>query len=213
MPKNCLLWARRYIAQHYPRTTPQNYQLWKDAQRMYALPFKNNKKKHKTKQKMLHQAQHIFEAGNKNSTHWYFRYLKLRYAAGAQFRLSVIHLSNSKLERALLHPTHTRLTSAFYHQLLDGQCPSLLLKVQTWWQADISDITTENCQEVFSSYSYMVILARDNMIQLRYLHRMYYTLQLLFRMYKRDTPICHKCSTHSGDFLHMVWDCDRVRPF
>lgn len=41
---------------------------------------------------------------------------------------------------------------------------------------------------------------------------MYYTPGL-FRMHKRDTPICQKCSTHPGDFLHMVLDCDRVRPF
>lgn len=31
------------------------------------------------------------------------------------------------------------------------------------------------------------------MIQLQYLHQMYYTPLHLFKMGRRDTPLCHKC--------------------
>lgn len=38
------------------------------------------------------------------------------------------------------------------------------------------------------------------MIQLRYLHQMYYT------------PDCHKCLGADATFVHMVWECPKVRP-
>lgn len=57
-----------------------------------------------------------------------------------------------------------------------------------------------------------VISARDKLIQLRYLHQMYYTPSRLYKMGRRADPICHKCLVAEGTFMHMVWDCSRVRP-
>lgn len=164
MPKGCLSWVRRYCnseAQYYPSPTPQNYQLWKDTQRKLALPFKNNEKKKRHNSNCYIRHNTFLKQGIKIvlwqeleiPAHWYFRYFTALVHSRSEFRLWEMHLSNSKLERALLHLTHTWLTSAFYYQLPDGQCLPLHLKVQTQWQADIPDITTENCQEVFSSYS------------------------------------------------------------
>lgn len=61
--------------------------------------------------------------------------------------------------------------------------------------------------------THTVISARDKLIQLRYLHRIYFTPKILFLMRKRTSPTCQKCDTVQGDFLHMVWSCTEVRPF
>lgn len=41
---------------------------------------------------------------------------------------------------------------------------------------------------------------------------MYYTPLRLYKMGRRDTPTFHKCLAAEGSFLHMVWDCARIRP-
>lgn len=56
------------------------------------------------------------------------------------------------------------------------------------------------------------ISSTDRMIQLSFLHQIYYTPVCLFCMHKRDSAICHKCQLSKGTFLHMVWECFKVRP-
>lgn len=63
-----------------------------------------------------------------------------------------------------------------------------------------------------SDLLYTHISARDKLIQLRYLHQMYYTPHRLYKMGRRDNPTCHKCLAADGTFMHMVWDCNRIRP-
>lgn len=53
----------------------------------------------------------------------------------------------------------------------------------------------------------------DRMIQLRYLHQMYYTPVRLLRMRKRYVMTCHKCLGDEGTFLHMIWECTKIRPW
>lgn len=51
------------------------------------------------------------------------------------------------------------------------------------------------------------------MIQMQFLHQMYFTPLCLFRIGRRESPVCHKCNTAEGLSIHMVWYCDKVRPF
>ena len=32
-------------------------------------------------------------------------------------------------------------------------------------------------------------------------------------MGRRENPVCHKCLVAEGTFMHMVWECNRIRPF
>lgn len=49
------------------------------------------------------------------------------------------------------------------------------------------------------------------MIQLGYLHQMYYTPARLFCMHKGESASCHKCMGAEGTFIHMVWECPKLR--
>lgn len=76
----------------------------------------------------------------------------------------------------------------------------------------IPEFTDGQWEGVLASYLPTVISARDKLIQLRYLHQMYYTPLRLYKMGRKEDPICHKCLRAEGSFIHMVWECDRVRP-
>lgn len=143
---------------------------------------------------------------------WHYRYLQLRHAAEAKVGLREVQLCNSKLERKLLSPVHSKLISTYCALLLDKPLP-LTERANARWVADISDLTLEEWKEVCSSYPNTVISARNKLIQLRYFHQTYYTPQKDFLMRRRLSPTCHKCEREQGDFIHMVWSCNRIRPF
>lgn len=67
-------------------------------------------------------------------------------------------------------------------------------------------------EELLDTY-FVTISARDRMIQLGIFHRIYYMPFRLFRMRKQDSAVCHKCHGGEGIFLHMLWNCEKIRPF
>lgn len=74
------------------------------------------------------------------------------------------------------------------------------------------ELLEELWQEILDTYLLSVISSTDRIIQLRYLHQMYYTAARLFHMRRRDSATCHKCLGAEGTFLHMVWECTKIRP-
>lgn len=72
---------------------------------------------------------------------------------------------------------------------------------------------SDNWDEMLHSYFTTTISAKHRLIQSRIFHRAYYTPLQLFQMHRKDNPECHKCHNTQGDFWHMLWSCDKIRPF
>lgn len=81
------------------------------------------------------------------------------------------------------------------------------------WRVDIPAIDDEGRKDCVSTYIPSMIAAKDRFIQLKFLHRAYYTPQRLGRIYHQRDPLCPRCKPETGSIRLMVWSCPKLQPF
>lgn len=81
------------------------------------------------------------------------------------------------------------------------------------WQRDIPTLTEEDRSEGLQQCITLMISARDHFVQLKFLHRVYYTPSRLSRIYPGVRDIFPKCRQSVGTFIHMVWECPHIQTF
>lgn len=102
--------------------------------------------------------------------------------------------------------------SALY-SILAGLDTSKVLRLFSAWQSDIPALTDDDCEEGIQQYIPLMISVRDRLVQLKFLHRGYYSPERLARIYPDISPACHRCGTEVGSFFHVVWECQQLSPF
>lgn len=58
-----------------------------------------------------------------------------------------------------------------------------------------------------------MISARDGFLQLKFLHREYYTPRMLAVIYPDRSPACPRCGDPEASFIHMTWSCPLLQGF
>lgn len=58
-----------------------------------------------------------------------------------------------------------------------------------------------------------MISVRDRFTQLKFIHRAYYSLERLARMYPARSSFCPKCTSEMGSFIHVIWSCQQLQIF
>lgn len=58
-----------------------------------------------------------------------------------------------------------------------------------------------------------MISAGDRFIQLKFLHRAYFSPQRLAKIYPTSNSVCTKCTSEEGSFFHVVWSCRYIQTF
>lgn len=116
----------------------------------------------------------------------------------------------SPLEDRLL--TDHMVKKAFsltYSKIINNQTdPTKTLRER--WQIDLED---SDWQEALSSPREVAIPSRIKLIQLKILHRTYYTRTTLYKMGKIDTPLCLRQCGIPGTFYHTLWDCPAIKSY
>lgn len=74
-------------------------------------------------------------------------------------------------------------------------------------------LTDDDWEEGIQQYIPLMISARDRYIQLKFLHRAYYTPQRLARFYPTQSDKFSKCNNAVGMFFHVVWSCPLIHQF
>lgn len=59
----------------------------------------------------------------------------------------------------------------------------------------------------------MLISSRDRLIQVEFLHRIYYKPQRLHNIYPERSADCTHCKGNVGTYMHMFWSCHGVACF
>lgn len=137
-------------------------------------------------------------------------YLQIRHAAAAQLGLVNVSFSFYKSKHLLNQPQYTKLISLYCFTFIHIKTKRLMLTKQQW-QEDISDLPEDAWGNFLYQYITKVICSRDKLIQLKYLHHIYYIPYRLFRMGKIPTPTCHRCGSDDRTFFHTVWQCPIIR--
>lgn len=107
----------------------------------------------------------------------FFRYLELRLAVQAQFPTE-IQLQMHVVEHFLIANKADHLLSSLYIRLTcadEGRGDRIFHK----WKEDIPNLADDDWEKGIQQYIPFMISARDRYIQLKFLHRAYYTPQRL----------------------------------
>lgn len=140
-----------------------------------------------------------------------FRYRQLHHALRAQFP-SQVTLEPDPIERVLISGMLDKPLSTLYMHLTvahDVKTNRLMAK----WQADIPSLGEEESEECLTTFIPSMIAARDRFVQLKFLHRAYYTPQRLANIYPGLSPSCNRCGVEVGSFFHTVWSCIKLCPY
>lgn len=139
----------------------------------------------------------------------FFRYLQVQYACRQQFPNP---LTLDQVERLLTAKVLTAPLSLLYFRL-SLAFSSKLTQAFLIWQQDIPTLTEEDWEDCVSSYNTTMISARDRFVQLKFLHRAYYTPQRLVAIYADGPSSCPCCRVLKASFIHMVWSCSSLQRF
>lgn len=137
----------------------------------------------------------------------YFRYVQLRHAIKAQFPDGMVLAVHSVESLLIDHPL-----SSIYLRLTCKAAGSTTRLFEAW-QRDIPALTEEDWTEGLQQCIPLMISARDRFVQLKFIHRVYYTPARLSRIYSEVTDTCPKCRQSVGTFIHMVWECPHIQSF
>lgn len=78
---------------------------------------------------------------------------------------------------------------------------------------DIPDLTEEEWDACISSFVINMISARDRFMQVKFLHRAYFTPKRLTLMNPGASVPCPRCDLQAASFFHMVWSCPRLEAY
>lgn len=120
----------------------------------------------------------------------FFRFVQLRHAARAQFP-DGIDLATHSVESLLTATDIDRTLSSIYLRLTCKDT-SKMLPLFAKWQLDIPELTEEDWSEGLQQCIPLMILERDRFVQLKFLHRAYYTPHKLSAIYPGVEDICPK---------------------
>lgn len=93
---------------------------------------------------------------------------------------------------------------------------SVLSISHVWWlRRCISPVSVLEGGHPLALQQYIptVISARDGFIQLKFIHRAYYTPQRLAWIYPAHSEMCPKCQQAVGTYYHVIWDCPIIQDF
>lgn len=143
--------------------------------------------------------------------HMFFRYLQLRHAYRAQFPFPIT-LETNRIEHMLSLEEDLKPLSVVYSDLA-GLDTSKVTQLFSRWQTHVPSLAGDDWEEGIQQYLSLMISARDRFTQLKFLHRAYYTPERLAKIYPAHSPLCPKCSTEVGSFIHVTWSCQCIQSF
>lgn len=132
-----------------------------------------------------------------------FRYLQVRSALTKVLpRGTELPVSSPLEDRLLDDYLLVKAVSLTYRKILNNS-PDPLEKVRIKWSEDVGEITDEEWREALASPREVAIRSWFKLIQLKVLHRAYYTSSALVKMGLIGSPICPRGCGQVGTYLHQ----------
>lgn len=141
-----------------------------------------------------------------------FRYFQLRHPYNAQFGNNGITPKMSDIESLLREDTLDKALSTIYKQLF-GEGGDLLAKCRAMWGEVFPQMGGDDWDDVWDINFTRWVSARDQLIQFKFLHRIYLTPARLARLFPTRSPGCWWCSSLTADFMHIFWNCSNIQAF
>lgn len=143
----------------------------------------------------------------------FFKYLQIRsFITETQNSLNPPSLNT--LERTVLTQYGAAgLISKFYQIILNATKESSEDKRLAWCSDLNEDITVEEWKDICFQCHVQTINTRFKLLQYKWLMRIYFTPELLHRIYPNTPDTCVKCGLHKGSLFHCLWECTLIQAF
>lgn len=143
----------------------------------------------------------------------HYRYIQIKHALNATIPTGSSIPEASPLEdRLLTDHLHTKAISHAYKKIINNM-PDPLTTLRERWVADIKELDDSDWQDAIASPKDIAIPSPLKLIQLKVLHRIYYTRTLLHKMGRIDTLLCARQCGKEGSFYHTLWDCPIIAQY
>lgn len=77
----------------------------------------------------------------------------------------------------------------------------------------VYELSKEELQDCITTYITPMMPAKDRFIKFKFLHKAYNTSWRLANIYPTVSPMCTRCNSSTGMFIHLVWSCYFICPF
>lgn len=114
-------------------------------------------------------------------------------------------------DRLLSEPLPTKAVSCTYRKLCNN-LPDSFLALRAQWQMDIGPLEDDDWQNALMSPKVTAINHRHHLIQLKILHRSYFSGVLLAKIGGRTNALCLRGCGQESTFYHTLWDCPEIHP-
>ena len=141
-----------------------------------------------------------------------FRYLQIRHAIRSKVPKDTPLPDPSPLEARLLSGYMECKAISLTYCTLINNTPDTMARLRGKWSVDLGELDDDERTEALASPKESAIRARFRLVQLKILHRVYYTQAILYRMDRATLDISRGCGEY-GSFFHVLWECTRLRDY
>ena len=117
---------------------------------------------------------------------------------------------SSTLEIRLLGEYMTSKAISLTYLKLVNNAPNTVLSVRDKWSSDLGELNDDDWMEALASPKESAIRSRFRLVQLKVLHRVYYTPVTLKKMGRLASGECHRGCGTPGTFFHVIWSCTEL---
>lgn len=137
---------------------------------------------------------------------WY-RYMQIRHALETNIPPGMTPPASSPLENRLLTDHLVKKATSLTYKKIINNRPDPLQHLREVWQSEIGDMEDPDWREALASPKEVITTSTLRLVQLKILHRIYYTRQLLHKVGKIKDSNCLRRCGEIGDFYHTIWRC------
>ncbi|PME06199.1 hypothetical protein A8A06_05290 [Escherichia coli] len=144
----------------------------------------------------------------------FFKYLQLRSYISSKHKQIMCIPSLSKLEEMTLANLEGKgQLSKYYNMLVAHSTESTLDKLDAWRRDIQENIDESDWRDACLKAQKQTINTRFQLLQYKWLMRMYITPAKLHRMSANIPDVCTKCLTEKGTLFHCLWECAKIQNF
>ena len=139
----------------------------------------------------------------------FFKYLQIRRFITKDTTL-LFNCATSPIEKALSLQISKKRISVFY-KTLSSHSPLTSRPTKHAWEGDLGiSIDEVDWQEVWTRAMDISTCNRTRSIQFKIVHRTHITPVLKNKMDANASPLCWKCNSETGDYIHCLWSCVKL---
>lgn len=123
-------------------------------------------------------------------------------------------MSSTPIFHLLQLSTGTKgVISQCYQMLLTHHLRAHPIKSVSLWEGDLGPLTGDQWVEALQSSSTCSLNVAQKVSRLYIILGVHYTPKKLHKMGRLADPLCGRCRQHTGDVIHLLWQCPKLHRF